>query len=94
MRLVAIRCWGSMISLKTWLERVSNFFIGYSSVGGVSGVLVDFMLFRICFVCPFDMAMERGGCFIRSTVSMGHVVKWDFLMDWSKVLLTWLNIVS
>ena len=34
MRLVAIRCWGSMILENTWVERVSNVSIGSSSFGG------------------------------------------------------------
>ena len=28
---------------------------------------------------------------MRSTVRLGHVVKWHFLMDWSKVLFSGLN---
>ena len=62
--------------------------------GGVSGVLVDLMFFRICFVGPFTLVMEGGRFFIRSTVRLGHVDKWPFLVAWSKFLRTGLKIVA
>ena len=49
------------------------------------------MFFLICFMWHFAVAMEGGGCFISSTVKLLQVVKWVFLMDWSKVILTRLN---
>ena len=57
-RLVAILCWRSMMLVKTWLERVSKFFIGPPSVGFVSGVLVDLMFLRIFFMRLFTVATE------------------------------------
>ena len=94
MRLVAIFCWGLMISVKTWLECVSKVSIGYSSVGVVSGVLVDLMFLSICVMCPFPVVTEFGRCFIGSTVRLGHVDKWPLFMAWSKVLRTGLNSVA
>ena len=64
MRSVVIHCLGSMILAKTWLDHVSNILIGSSSVGGVSGVLVDLMFLLICFMCNFAVAMELGRSFL------------------------------
>ena len=94
MRLVAIICWGSMILVKTWLERVSKVSIGYSSIGVVSGVLVDLMFLSICVMCPFPVVTEFGRCFIGSNVRLGHVDKWPLFMAWSKVFRTRLNRVA
>ena len=93
-RLIAIYCWGSMISVKMWLERVSNVYIGSSSIWGVPGVLVNLMFFRICFMCPFAADMEGGTCFVRSTVRLVHVLKWHFLMAGNKVFCTGMNSVA
>ena len=46
-RSIAICCWGSIISVKTWLKHLSNVSIGLSYVGGVSRILVDLMFFLI-----------------------------------------------
>ena len=59
-RSVDILCCGLMISEKTWLEHVYNVSIGPSSVVGLSGVLVDLMLFQVFSMCSCDMAMEGG----------------------------------
>ena len=93
-RSVAICCWGLMISEKIWLERVSNVSIGSSSVGGVSGFLVGLMFLHVCFMYPFAMYMELGRWLIRSTVRLGHVLKWPLLMARSKVLRTGLKSVA
>ena len=77
---VAIRSWGSVILLKTWLERVSNLSIGYFVFGGVLWVLVELMFFLTCFMCHFAVAMEGGRCFMSYTVMLVQVVKWPFLM--------------
>ena len=45
------------------------------------------MFFLICFMWPFNVDMEGGRCFISYTVRLVQVVKWPFLMAWSKVLL-------
>ena len=71
MRSVAIRYWGPMILVKTWLERVSNISIGSSVFGGVLWVLVDLILLLICFMWPFVVAMEGGKCFMSSTFRLG-----------------------
>ena len=94
MMLVAIHSWRLMILVKTWLECVSKVSIGYSSIGVVSGVLVELMLLSICVMCPFNVAMEFGRCFIGSTVRLGHVDKWPLFMAWSKVFRTRLNRVA
>ena len=60
MKFVDIPCWGSIILVKKWLEPVSNVSIGSYSDEGVSGVLMDLMFFRICFMCPFSMDVEGG----------------------------------
>ena len=91
---VAISCWRSIILANAWLEHVSNVFIGYSSIGGVSGVLVDLMFLLIFFMCTFAVAMEGGRCFISSNVMLDHVVKWNLLMALSKVLCIGLNNVA
>ena len=93
MRSVAIHCWEFLVLAKTWLECVSNVSIDLSSVGGVSGVLVDLVFFPICFVCTFAVSMEGGKCFMRYTVMLENVVKWPFLMAWSNVFLTGMNSV-
>ena len=49
------------------------------------------MFFLICSVWHFAVAIEGGGCFISSTVRLVQVVKWVFLMAWSKFILTRLN---
>ena len=90
-RSVTIRSWVSMILVKTWLERVSNISIGSSLFGGMLWVFVELIFFLICFMWPFEVAMEGYMCFINSTVRLGRVVKWLFLMAWSKVLFTGLN---
>ena len=69
-----------MILAKTWLERVPNVSIGLYSVGDIFFVLVDWMFFLICFMCPFEVAMEGGRCFMSSTVRLGQVVNWPFLV--------------
>ena len=46
------------------------------------------MFFMICFMRNFVVATEGGRCFMSSTVRLGHVAKWLFLMAWSKVLFT------
>ena len=46
------------------------------------------MFFLICFMWPFVVVMEGGRCFMGFTVRLGQVVKWLFLMDWSKFLFT------
>ena len=56
-RSVAIRSWGSIISVKIWLERVSNLYIGSSVFGGVLLVLVDLIFFLIFFIWPFAVGM-------------------------------------
>ena len=81
---VAIQCWVSIILVKTWSEHVSNVSIGSSSFGGISRVLVDLMFFRICFMCPFFVAMEGCRCLILSIVRLGHMEKWLLLVAWSK----------
>ena len=91
MRSVAIRSWGSMISAKTCLERVSNLSIGSSVFGGVLWVLVDLILFLICFMWPFAVDMEGGRFFMSYTVRLVQVVNCPFLMDWSKVFFTGLK---
>ena len=90
-RSVAICCWGSMISVKTWLERVSNVSIVFSLFGGLPWVMLDLMIFLICFMWTFEVAMEGGRCFMSSTVRLGQVAKWPFLMAWSKVSSTEIN---
>ena len=72
----------------------SNVSIVLSSVGGVFGVLVDLMFFLICFMCTFAVTMEGSRCFIKYTFKLGHVVKWTFLMDQSKIFLKGLNCVA
>ena len=57
-RSVAIRSWGSIFLVKTWLERVSNLYIGSSVFGVVLWVLVDLIFFLICFMWPFEVDME------------------------------------
>ena len=90
-RSVAIRSWGLMILVKTWLEHVSNIYIGYTVFGGMLSVLVKFMFSLICFMCNFDVAMEGGRCLMSFTVMLGQVVKWPFLMARSKVFFTGLK---
>ena len=80
--------------MKKWLELDSNVSISSSSVAGVSRVLVKFMFFRICFMCPFAADMEGGTCFVRSTVRLVHVLKWHFLMAGNKVFCTGMNSVA
>ena len=77
-----------MILSKTLLERVSNVSIGLYLFVGVPWVLVDLMFFLIYFMWPFSVAVEGGMCFISSTVRLVQVVKWPFLMAWSKVFFT------
>ena len=45
-------------------------------------------------MCTFAVVMEEDRCFMRSTVRLVHVVKWTFLMDWSKVFLTGLKSIA
>ena len=73
MRLVAIFCWGLMILVKTWLDCASTFFIEPSYGRVASGVLVDLMVFPICFMCIFSVTMDGGICFISYTFRLGHV---------------------
>ena len=49
------------------------------------------MFFLICFMWPFEVNMEGGMCFMSSTVRLVQVVKWPFLMAWSKVLFNGLK---
>ena len=72
---VAICCWGSMLLAKKWLECVSNASIGLSSFGGVPWVLADLMLFLICFMWTFEVAMKGGRFFMSSTVRFVLVAK-------------------
>ena len=90
-RSVAIRYWGSMILVKTWLEHVSNVSIGLSLFGGFPWFLVELMFFLICFMWPFSVAMEGVRCLISSPVRLVQVVKWPFLMAWSKIFFSGLN---
>ena len=90
-RSVAIRCWGSMILAKMWLERVSNVSIGSSSFGGVPWVLLDLIFFLVCFMQPFVVSIEVGRWFISSTVMLVQVVKCPLLVAWSKVFFTGIN---
>ena len=83
-----------MILYKTWLERAYNFSIVYPFSGVVSSVLVELMFFRICFVRTFSVTGDYGICFIRSTVRLGHVEKWNFLIYWRRVFTTGLNSVA
>ena len=76
------------------MERVSKVFIGYSSIGVVSGVLVDLAFLRICVMCPLAVAMEFGIFSLRPTVRLGHVYKQHLLMAWSKVLRTGIHSVA
>ena len=80
-----------MISVKTWLERVSNVSIDSSFFGGVPWVLVYLIFFLICFMWPFAVSIEGVRCFMSSTVRLGQVVKGPLFMDWSKVLFTEIN---
>ena len=68
--------------MKTWLDRVSNLSIGSSVFRVVMWVLVDLKFFLIYFMWPFAVDMEGGWCFMSSTVRLGQVVKWPFLMAW------------
>ena len=77
-----------MISVKTWLESVYDLSIGSSVFEGLLWVLVHLMLFLACFMCPFDVDMNGGSCFMSSTVMLGQVVKWLFLMSWINVFFT------
>ena len=56
-RSVAIRFLGYMILVKTWPECVFKVYIGSSYVGVVSGILVELMFFRNCFMFLFDVSM-------------------------------------
>ena len=49
------------------------------------------MFFLICFMWPFAVAMEGVRGFMSSTVRLGQVVKWAFLMDLSKFFFTGLK---
>ena len=80
---VAIQCWVSIILVKTWSEHVSNVSIGSSSFGGISRVLVDLMFFRICFMCPFFVAMEDVGA------SFFPLLGWDI---WRSGFYWWLGV--
>ena len=88
MRSVAICSWELMISVKKWLERVSNVYIGSSMFGDVLWVLMDLILFLTFFIFPFALAMDGGRCFMSYTVMLDQVVKFKFLMDWSNVFFT------
>ena len=70
-RLVAIVCRRSMILLKTWLYRLSNFLISSSSDGVDSGVSVNWMFFLVCLTCPFEVVMEGGD------VWLGTLLGWS-----------------
>ena len=74
-RSLSIHCWRLMISVKRWLQRVSNVSIGLSLLGGVPWVFVDLILFLICFMWPFVISMEGVRCFMSSTVRLVQVVK-------------------
>ena len=77
-----------MILVKTWLERVSNLSIGSSMFGGKIYVLVGLIFFLIYFMWTFTVAMEGGRCFMSYAGRLGQVVKWPFLMAWSKDFFT------
>ena len=49
------------------------------------------MLFLICFMWNFAVAIEVGRRFMSSTVRLDQVVKWPFLMALSKVLFNGLK---
>ena len=49
------------------------------------------MFFLICFMWNFAVAMEGDMCFMSSTVRLGQVAKWPFLMAWSMILFTGLK---
>ena len=56
-------------------------------IRGFTWVLVKLMFSLIYFMWTFTVAMEGGWCFMSSTVRLDQVVKWSFLMAWSKVFL-------
>ena len=60
-RLVAIGSRGMMLLVKTRLDHVSNFSIGYYFVRGLYVVLVDFIFFRVCFMCTFSRPLKEVG---------------------------------
>ena len=64
-----------------------QYFHWFFSVRGVSGVVVDLMVFLVLFMCPFSVDMARGGCFMMSTVMLVNVVSFPFLVAWSTVFL-------
>ena len=64
-----------------------QYFHWFFSVRGVSGVVVDLMVFLVLFMCPFSVDMARGGCFMMSTVMLVNVVSFPFLVAWSNVFL-------
>ena len=49
------------------------------------------MLFLICFMWNFAVAIEVGRRFMSSTVRLDQVVKWPFLMAWCKVFFNGIN---
>ena len=49
------------------------------------------MFFLIYFIWNFAVAMEGVRCFMISTGILGQVVKWLFLVAWSKVFFTGLK---
>ena len=49
------------------------------------------MFFLIYFMLNCEVTMEGGMCFMSSTVRLDQVVKWPFLMAWSKVLFNGLK---
>ena len=60
MRSVDIFCWGLMILVKKLLESVFIVSMCACSVRIVTRVLLDLMLFLICFMFPFSVATEGG----------------------------------
>ena len=74
--------------MKTWLECASSLSIGASFGGVGSGAHVDWKFFPVCFMFPFEVSMYGGIYLMISTVILGHVEKWKFLMAWRNVLRT------
>ena len=93
-RLVTIICCGFMILVNTLLGHASNFSIGASSSGARSSVLVEWIFFLVLFIFPIAVVIYKGVCFIRSTVRLGHVEKYPFLMACRRVWWTGLNSVT
>ena len=74
-RLVSMRCCGSMILVMTVLERISNGSKSHSYGKVGSGVLVYLMFFIFFFVLPLAVSMYVRRCFTKSIIMLGHVEK-------------------